>query len=65
MKPWMWVLLGVGVGVVVLYTYQQRKAVAFAAAHKDQIATAVDAASSAQSLWQDVEKFISQTKGSN
>lgn len=58
MKPWMWFLLGAAAGAAALWIYQQRQAIAFAAAHKDQIATAADAVGSAQSLWGDVEKLF-------
>lgn len=54
----MWFLLGAAAGAAALWIYQQRQAIAFAAAHKDQIATAADAVGSAQSLWGDVEKLF-------
>jgi hypothetical protein len=54
----MWFLLGAAAGALALFVYQQRQAIAFAAAHKDQIGAASDVVSGGQQAWAGIEKLL-------
>jgi hypothetical protein len=58
MKPWGWLLIGLAAGALALFVYQKRKAISFAAAHKDQLAAGGQVLGGLSDAWEGVEQLL-------